>query len=193
MEWELRGFRHRPDQQQQADGGDDGTALGELMNAIEEVLKVDNPEVEEDQEGGEDHPHVADGVHDEGFASCQDRRPALEPEADQQVGTEADEGPADDQPDEIPGEDEKEHREDAEVHVREEARVAGVLSHVADRIDVDQEADAGDYQHNQGRERVDVEVEGDVEVAALPPGEIGLVKLLTAQHLREDEQRENEG
>src|SRR6266513_1352968 len=163
------------------------------MDAAEESLEIENTQVEEDQEGGEDHADVADGVHDEGLARRQHGRAALEPETDQQVGTEADHGPADDQPDEVAGEDEQQHREDEEVHVGEEARDAGILPHVADRVDMDEEADPGDHQDHQGGQRIDIEVEGNVEVAALPPGEVGLVELLAAQHLRQDHQGEDEG
>ncbi len=193
VERELRRFRHRADQQEQADGGDDGSAFRQLMNPAEKALIVENPEVEEDQEGREDHADVADRVHDESLAGRQHRRRALEPEADQEIRAETDAGPADDQPDEISGEDEQEHREHEEVHVGEEARVSRILPHVADRVDVDQKADPGDHQDHQGRERVDVEVEGDVEVAALPPGEVGLVELLTAEHLGQDRKGQKEG
>src|SRR2546421_10133741 len=148
------------------------------MDAAEQSLEIENTQIEEDQERGKDLADVADGVHAEGLACRQYRRAALEPETDQQIRTEADHGPADDQPDEVAGEDEQEHREDEEVHVGEEAREAGVLPHVADRIDVDEEADAGDHQDHQGGERIDIEVEGDVEITALPPGEVGLVELL---------------
>src|SRR5256884_7522667 len=150
------------------------------MDAAEESLEIENTQVEEDQERSENHADVADGVHDEGLARRQHGRAALEPETDEQIRTEADHGPADDQPDEVAGEDEQEHREDEEVHVSEKAREAGVLPHVADRIDVDEESDAGDHQDHQGGERVDIEVEGDIEVGALPPGEVALVELLAA-------------
>ena len=163
------------------------------MDAAEESLEIENPQVEEDQERGEDHADVADGVHDEGLARRQHGRVALEPEADEQIGTEANQGPADDQPDEVAGEDEQEHREDEEVHVGEEAREAGILPHVADRVDVDQEADPGDHQDHQGGKGIDIEIEGDVEVAALPPDEVALVELLAAEHLGEDHQSEDQG
>ncbi len=69
------------------------------------------------------------------------------PEADQRVGGEADEGPADDQQDEVAGEDQQQHREDEEVEVAEEAVVALVGVHVAERVEVDQGRDAGDDEH----------------------------------------------
>ena len=109
MERELGGFRHGADQEQEADGGDDGAALGQLVQALEESAVVHHPQVEEDQEGGEDHPHVADGVHHERLATGKHGRGSLEPEADQQVGAEADTGPTDDQPDQIAGQNEQQH------------------------------------------------------------------------------------
>ena len=83
MERELGGFRHGADQEQEADGGDDGAALGQLVQALEESLVVHHPQVEEDQEGGKDHADVADGVHHECLAAGEHRGGALVPEADQ--------------------------------------------------------------------------------------------------------------
>ena len=85
------------------------------------------------------------------------------PEADQRVGGEADEGPADDQQDQVAGQDQQQHREDEEVEVGEEAVEAPVRGQVADRVEVDQHRDAADDQAHVDRERVDQDVELDVE------------------------------
>ena len=85
------------------------------------------------------------------------------PEADQQVAGQAHQGPADDQDDEVVGQHQQQHREDEEVHVGEEARVVvvGLVLHVADGVDVDEEADAGDDQGHHRGQRVEVEVDVD--------------------------------
>ena len=85
MQRKLRRFGNRADQQQQTDRRDDHAALGQLMDAAEDRCVIHHPEVEKDQEGGEDHAHVADRVHHEGLARRQHRRRTLEPEANQQV------------------------------------------------------------------------------------------------------------
>ena len=193
MQRQLRRLRHRAHQQEQADGGNDRAAFGQLVQPVEQATIVQHPQVEEDQKSREDHADVADGVHHEGLATGKHGRGSLEPEADQQVGAEADTRPTNDQPDEIPGQDEQQHRKHEEIHVGEESRVTRVFPHVADRVDMDHEADAGDYEDHQGGERVHIQVEGDVEITTLPPDEIRLIQGLRAcQQLDQDGKRQDE-
>ena len=58
-----------------------------------------------------------------------------------------------------------EHREDEEVQVREEPPVALVLLHVLGRVEVDEEADAGDDEHHHAGERVDAERRASIGIA----------------------------
>ncbi len=83
-------------------------------------------------------------------------------EADQQVRREADEAPADEQSDEVVGEHEREHREHEEVQVGEEARERVLAGHVADRVDVDQEADAGDDHRPDQRDAIPLQAEREL-------------------------------
>ncbi len=68
-------------------------------------------------------------------------------------------GPADEQEEEVIRRDQQRHREDEEIEEGEEAPVAGVIFHVADGIDVDEEADAGHDQQHHRRERVGEQAE----------------------------------
>ena len=88
----------------------------------------------------------------------------VEPEADQQVRGEADAFPADEEDQQRAAQHEQQHEEQEQVQVGEEAAEALVVRHVADRVDVDHRADAGDDQHHDRGQAV--EVEGDVEAAA---------------------------
>ena len=80
---------------------------------------------------------------------------AAVPERDQQVGRGADERPADDQQQEVAGQDQQQHAEHEEVQVREEARVALVGRHVGGRVEVDQRRDAGHHQRHEDAQRVE--------------------------------------
>ena len=102
--------------------------------------------------------------------ACGRGRPRV-PEADEQVGAEADRLPEDVEEQEVAGQHQHRHREHEQVQVREEARVAGVVVHVADRVEVDQEADAGDDQQHDAGERVDVGGDAGLEVAGDDPRE----------------------
>ena len=127
---------------------------------------VHRVQVVPDHEDAERHADVADRVHDEGLLGRRHGGRALPPEADQQVRREADEPPAGEQEHEVPGEHEQQHREHEQVEVREEALLLGIALHVADRVGVDQEADAGDHEQHHGRERVDEDAHVDQEAAA---------------------------
>jgi hypothetical protein len=117
-------------------------------------------------------------------------------EADQQVGGDADERPADDQEHEVRGQHQQQHREDEEVHLREEAAVVALLVHVLGGVQVDQEAHPGDDQHHQHRQRVDPDRELHLQVPDLDPGpEAGDVEALLGvlpEHPDQDRDGEDE-
>ena len=82
---------------------------------------------------------------------------------DEQVRAEADALPAEEGDEEARAEDEHQHRGGEQVQVGEEPAEALVAVHVADRIEVDQRADAGDEQDPRDRQRVGVEAHVDVQ------------------------------
>src|SRR5713101_8373724 len=147
----------------------------------------------EQDECAEDHAHVADHVHHERLARCQHRGPAVVPEADQEIRAQADQSPPDDQEDEVARQDEEEHREHEDVHVREEACVARpiLFIHVADRVGDDQPPNARDHEAHEDREVVDQDVERHVERAALDPGPVSEVagRVVEEEDERDDERR----
>src|SRR2546422_138828 len=63
----------------------------------------------------------------------------------------------------------KQHREEKQVRVAEGGRVARVSRHVADGVDVDQEAHAGDDEQHHARQRIDQDSDRDVERAGVDP------------------------
>src|SRR5437870_1033538 len=134
-------------------------------------------QIHEQDEGAEDHPHVADHVHHERLSRGHHGGVPLVPEADQQIGAQADHRPADDQEDEVVSEDEQQHREDEDVHVGEEAGVAGavLVLHVTDGVGDDQAADARDDHAHEDRQVVDQQTERHLERAALDPRPVGEV------------------
>src|SRR5947207_1568196 len=70
---------------------------------------------------------------------------------------------------EVVGEDEDEHREGEQVQVHEERRVPVVAPHVANRVEVDEEAHPGHEQRHRQRQRVGVEAHGDLERTGWDP------------------------
>ena len=131
--------------------------------------ELERPRLPDEQDERERERRVADRVHDERLLRRGDRLRPLVPEPDQQVGRETDEAPADEEEQEVPRLDEHEHREDEERHVREVPALLVVAGHVAHRVPDDEPADAGDDEHHHRRERVDEDLEADLEVAGGEP------------------------
>ena len=98
-----------------------GNTSGARANTVDVVERAG---LVEQQEGGDDEADVADHVDHERLDAGGGGRVAAVPEGDQQVGRRADERPAHDQQHEVRGQDQQQHREDEEVEVGEEARVA---------------------------------------------------------------------
>ncbi len=86
--------------------------------------------------------------------------------ADEDVGTDADQFPEDEHHHEVVREDDAEHREHEEREAGEVARLALVILHVAERINVDQRADGGDHEEHRLAELIDREADRDREMVA---------------------------
>ena len=140
----------------------------------EDVAEAEGAELGDEEEHGEQEAEVADAVDDEGFLAGVGGGVFLEVEADEQVGGETDALPADEEEEEVFGQDQDGHEEHEEVEVGEEAPVALFVRHVAGGVEMDEEADAGDDgEHDEG-EVVDGEGEVDVEAGDGDPGAGGL-------------------
>ena len=143
--------------------GDKLADLGEDFRIVERL------EIDKDEEDGQKEPGVADAVHDKGFRRGLGSRHLVVVVADQQIGTEPDPFPADEEHHIVVAHDQQQHRDHEEIHVGEESRESLFPMHVADRIDVDQEAHSRDDEQHDARERIDEKGQIDREVAAEDP------------------------
>ena len=94
------------------------------------------------------------------------------PEADEEVGGEADDLPAHEEQQEAVGDDDAQHGSGEEREEAEEAGEVLVVLHVADAVDEDQQADEGDHDQHDGGEGVEHPAELEPLVAELEPGEV---------------------
>jgi hypothetical protein len=134
------------------------------------LVDVQGPGVHPDRHDPEGEPDVAHPVHEERLLARQGRRVLAEPEADQEVAAEAHQLPGDEDRQPAVAEDEQQHREHEQVEVGEESPVARrIVGHVADRVDVDQQADRRDDDEQHGRQVVDDKGRLDVEAARRDP------------------------
>ena len=131
MERELAGLADGAAEEEEADSGGDGEAAdrglrgegGERAGLEDAVAAV----VEEQGAGGvvepeeaEEEADVADARGDEGFFRGGGGGRFVEPEADEQIRSEADEFPADEEKQEAVGDEEAEHRGGEETEEAEE-------------------------------------------------------------------------
>ena len=141
-----------------------------LRRGCEDRREVQGPDLLDEDEEREREGRVADRVHDEGLLAGRHGLAPAVPVVDQQVGREADHAPAGQEQQEVPRLDEQEHGEDEERLVGVVARLLLVAVHVADRVGEDEEADAGDDQHHEDRERIDQDLGAEAQVARGQPG-----------------------
>ena len=170
VEGNLRGLADRAEDEQKSDGGEDAAVPSGIdADGVEDVGEVERAELADDEEHREQKAEVADAVDDEGFFAGVGGGVFLEVEADEQVGGETDALPADEHQKEAFGEHEDGHEEHEEVEVGEEAPVPLFVRHVADGVDVDQKADAGDDAEHDESEVVDSEGEVDLKAGDCDP------------------------
>src|SRR5205085_3873058 len=141
---------------------------GKGARLLEDLRVLSRPEGRDDAEDREREAEVADAVRDESLARGVARLLAVEVVAYEKVRAEAHALPPDEHHHEVRSHHEHEHREHEEAEVCEEAVEASVAVHVAGGEDEDAEAHAGHYEHEDGRERVELIAPLDIEHGALP-------------------------
>jgi hypothetical protein len=194
---DLRALADRAEEQEQRDHGDHCAAVRERgRRSLEDRHEVEAAQVGENEEHGDQEAEVADAIDDERLLARVRLLAVTEPEADEQVAAQPDALPAHEHDGEVRAEDQHQHEEHEQVQVREVARVARILVHVADAEYVDQQADARyDHGHQHGQ-LVELERGVDAEAADRHPLPVrlddGFVQV-RAEHPDEVDQGQHEG
>ena len=158
----LRGLSYSPDKEQQGHRHQRRVSHGKaavrhLHRRLVHLAEVDGTKRRQHEEHAQDEASVPYAVHDECLFSGVRGRLLMEVETDQQIRAEPHSLPAHKQEQVIVGQHQREHGKHEQVHVSKETVEAIFVGHVADRVDVNQEADPGDHQHHHGRERIQQE------------------------------------
>ena len=167
VERDLRRLAGRTDQQQQAHGGRDPRHRGgESARLTVHLVQVQGRlparrEAPEEQEHADQERRIADPVGQHRLLAGIGVRHLAVPEADQQVRAEPDALPADEHHRQRVGQHQDQHRAGEEVQVGEISRQVGVVLHVSDRIEMDEEPDPGDDEDHHGTEGVDAKRQVD--------------------------------
>ena len=153
VEGKLRALSRRADEQ--AEGRD--RRHTERQRRGIHLRESDAADLVEEDEDPDQEPEIPDPVDDERLAPRVGLLLVGEPEPDQQVAAEAHALPADEHRDQVVAEDQGEHRGDEQVQIREVAPIPGILVHVPDGVDVDEESDAGHHQGQRSGQPVERE------------------------------------
>ena len=178
----LRGLADRTDKQQQAHHGQ----YGHVPSAAHRSKKIDGgadvsggvgkdrpvlqrPKDDKHQQDAQQKSEVADSIDDKclsGRGSC---GMAVIPMSDQQIRTQPDRFPEDEELEEIIRHDQHQHGEGKQRDIGEKSRVARFPVHVPDGIDVYQSADDGDQQQHGSGQLIDVKTQANGEIAGCRP------------------------
>ncbi len=140
----------------------------------------------------DEESEVADAGGDEGFFSGGRGGGVGVPEADEEVGGEADDLPAHEEEEQGVGDDDAEHGSGEEGEEAEEAGEVLVVLHVAGAVDEDEQADEGDHDEHDGGEGVEHPSELQPLVAELEPVEVEGLDGGVGERVGEGAEREQE-
>ncbi len=147
-----------------------------------------------DAGNAENEAEVTDAIDQERLQIGKNRRLALEPETDQQVGHQADRFPAEKQLQEVVRHDQHQHRKREQRDIAEETLVTRIVVHVADRVDVHHQRHEGHDAHHQRRQAIDEEADLHAQPVGHGPGVDADVLDIraTPEHVPQNEQRQQE-
>ncbi len=203
----LRGFARRPDKQQQCDSSHNseyaesldrprGRLFKESRNAVF-GYKTDRTEGDEDHEHCDHVSEIAHAVRNEGLFGCIAGLLAVDVITDQQIRTEPYTFPSDEKHQQIVGQHQRQHHEHKQVEIGEEPVKTRIAVHIACRVYMNQQSDAGDEEDVDAGERVEHVGEVCAEVPHRQPGEemLGNDTLFRRQRqqLREEDDERQRG
>ena len=114
-------------------------------------------------------PEIPDPVYDERLFPRRCRRVFREPESDQQIRRQSHALPPDKHHQIVVGQHQRQHEKHEQVQIAEKSIVAGVVPHVAHRVDVNQESDSRHHQQHHQRKLIEIESEIRAETPRANP------------------------
>jgi len=161
MQRDLGGFANRAAEDE--DHCQRQQTLIHVRHARRQLVEIEGSGVGEQDHDADDEADVAYARGDEGFYRGGSRRKAIlfrlgalvDPEADQQVRTQAHQFPADEHHQEVLREGDDEHREGEEREVGEETRVPRRVVHIPLRVELHQQGNGRDHHHHHNRQIID--------------------------------------
>src|SRR5262245_53001512 len=136
-----------------------------MLLELHEVQSPDTlaPEVRDQQKNAEHKTEIADAVYDESLISRDRVGVILVPKPDKKIGTETHTLPTDEEHQKVISHHQQEHEEDKQVQIHEETNHAFVVTDIAERIDMNQKADAGDDEQHHCAQGIDLKRKSDLK------------------------------
>ena len=126
--------------------------------------------VVEQVDDGQQKAHVANSGDDESLLGRSGRRGPVVPESDQQVGRKPHQFPEGVELDDVGRQHQPQHGSGEQGHVGEVARHAGISPHVAQGVNLDQQANAGDHHQHDAGNRVQQQTYLNGGITEVQPG-----------------------
>ena len=139
------------------------------MEERRDLLVIKTADHPDQGERTEQETQVADAIDDERLAGGVIVFGVGVPKADQQVRAQTDAFPAKESHRQAGAQHQQDHREQEQVQVSHETGKAAIRPHIADRIQGDQRADAGDEQQHHARQAIEQEAERQRERPGVEP------------------------
>src|SRR5580692_10558585 len=115
------------------------------------------------QEDANQKSKISYAVNDEGFLPGRRSGILGEPEPNQQIRRQTHTLPPDEHHQVVIGQHQRQHEKHEQVQIGEETVIAGILRHVANGVDVNEETNSGDDQQHDQRELIQIKREIDAE------------------------------
>src|SRR5689334_1865642 len=132
-------------------------------DSARDMSEVEGSKQDDREKNAEGETEVTHAVHNERLVARVGSKFFFEIEAYEQITTKPDPFPADEHQQKVRCEHQNQHEKHEQVHKRKKSRVSFLVSHVADGVNVNQQAHAGDHQQHNGGEAIDNKIAADTQ------------------------------
>src|ERR1700733_1610824 len=117
----------------------------------------------------DEESEITNAIYNERLFACRRCRILGEPEADQQIRRQTHAFPANEHHQVVVSQHQRQHEKHEQIEIAEKPVVAGIVPHVADRINVNQKSNSTHYQQHDERELIKIEGKVNGETSRANP------------------------
>ncbi len=191
----LRALARDTNDQQQRDQHDQALRHFAVLDLLKNARELQRADSDEHGEHRQHHAPVADTIDDHRLLGRIAVGVLLEPETDQQERAQTHALPAHEQHQVVVRQHQDQHHRQEEIEIDEETLEARIAVHVADGVDMNQRAHAGDHHQHDARQPIDVQAHLDGRLTDREEGEQRHIEAVVEPNLfgRQAQQRDHHG